>query len=295
MKVLFFIFAYLGNTAAITIGCNFTNISFTVVERRYTCSITSMDFTGNTTHITGYTGTHLIGKSSEDVEMVNINQSICPQMNITVFPPGFSTIFPNVIGINSYSCQITTLTGNELLEYPNLEFFALFVGQIQRIPGNFFSATPKMRFVDFEQNQVKHVGLGLLDGLTNLTRVEMNGNICVNKIASTPSQITDLKEILRTNCTDIDNTTTTTEITSTTTISTTNQQPKCDIGDMEDFVCGLEEEIQYLKEKDENLQSQVDALNEQNSFLLNENEDIRAILIELERMIIELSSKPCAC
>lgn len=149
-----------------------------------------------------------------------------------------------------------------------------------------------MRFVDFEYNMVKHVGEGLLDNLTNLIQVEMNDNICVNQRAYNSSQITQLKETLRTNCTDIAQETTT----QSTTISTTsNQPPRCEIDDIEDFVCGLDEEIKFLKGKDEKLQTEVDNLNEKNSFLIAENQEIRAILLELEQMLIDLTITPCAC
>jgi hypothetical protein len=49
-----------------------------------------------------------------------------------------------------------------------------------------------------------------------------------------------LIEVLRQNCTDI-------EPETTTQLTTTNQPPRCEIEDLEDFVCGLDEEVEYLR------------------------------------------------
>lgn len=56
---IFLIFICLTTASAIEIGCRFYYTSWVVVGSQYTCEVTSMNFTGNATHITGYTGTHL--------------------------------------------------------------------------------------------------------------------------------------------------------------------------------------------------------------------------------------------
>jgi hypothetical protein len=184
-----------------------------------------------------------------------------------------------------------------------------------------------MIYVNFRHNQIKHVGEGLLDHLEELISVQFNGNVCIDKGTTNSSQIPGFIEILRQNCPDI-------EPETTTLISTSNQPPRCEIDDLEDFVCGLDEEVKNLFEENqkmkENFENQINALNGQveglkadNEVIKNQVEDLNSrnealeenveilndqnqemkqklenqskILLELERMVIELYSRPCQC
>ena len=91
---------------------------------------------------------------------------------------------------------------------------------------------------------------------------------------------------LRVQCPDIDEETTTSEVTTEeTTTEVSNQPPKCEIEDLEEFVCGLEEENQFLKNEVVNLQ-------EENHQMREKLESHSAKLAELEEKILELILRP---
>jgi hypothetical protein len=277
-----------------------------------------MNFSSNATHIIGYNGAHLSGNSGENVGVIYFNWCNT-RYNLTIFPKGFSNFFPNLIAFSMLSCSIDFLNGDELDEHPHVQLYEHTRSNLTRVPGRFFASTPNLKRFHFGGNKIQHVGEGLLDHLENLESGFFTSNICINQGASNPSEIPALIETLRQNCPDIEpDTTTTLSTTQTPTqgtfsttqgASTTNQPPRCEIDDLEDFVCGLDEEIENLKETDEKLKAkneilegQVEDLNERNEVLedkvvdLKENvETLRQNLLELEQMVIDLTTRPCAC
>lgn len=202
----FFVFLiFLSGASGIFITCDFYYTSWDLIGDTYVCEVTSADFSDNSTHITGYNGTHLSGNSSFDVGIVEFNCDYY-SLNFTTIPKGFLEIFPNKKGLFFESCPINVLNGDELDEYPNLKFFAIYYSNLTRVPGNLFNKTPDLVFVYFALNQIQHVGNGLLDHLQNLQEAYFFGNICISKIASNPSEIPALIEALRQNCPDIETT-----------------------------------------------------------------------------------------
>jgi hypothetical protein len=171
--------------------------------------VTSADFSDNSTHITVVGGTHLRGKSNADLKIINIGWLFeCPK-NLHKIPKGFLKHFPNLIGLAFYECPILTLNGDELDEYPNLQFYIHEDSNLTRIPGNFFKSTPNMKFISFYNNKIQHVGANLLDHLKDLQKIYFFENSCIDKYVDISSQVPGLIEELKQKCPDIEPETTT--------------------------------------------------------------------------------------
>jgi FtsZ-binding cell division protein ZapB len=183
---------------------------------------------------------------------------------------------------------------------------------LTRIPGNLFASTPKIKAVHFYNNKIQHVGEGLLDHLQDLRLAIFSSNICISKTARSECQVPALIFALR-NCTDIE-TETTTEITATT--EAPEEPQTCDFGDIyyesdefECFVCKINDKVENLKINGENIESKVEELSEKNEALEGEVEELKVAkeilsrdvetmkqnLLELEQMVIDLTTRPCAC
>lgn len=299
----FLIFSILiGVANGIHISCLFYNNDFGTVGTHYTCSVNIMDLSDNSTHITRYNGTHISGMSNVNVTAFYIGY--CAPFNLTTYPIGLSLLFPNLKVIYMNTCPISTLTGDELNEFPDLIRFGLVWGKLVRVPGNLFDATPNMVRVQFIYNRIAHVGAGLLENLQNLTQADFTLNNCINMLAANASQIPALIEAIRFNCPDNEPQTTTIEPTTTTDlISTpTNQPPRCEIENFEDFVCELDEKnlnlnerVEYLEESNEKLKIDNEELKRSNEALGEEIEEVRGSLNELAEKVFELTLRPCAC
>jgi hypothetical protein len=85
MKI-FLILILISSASAIFITCEFYYIDWPLIGNVYICDVLSMDFSGNSTHITGYDGIHWSGKSGEDIGMIAFYYPECPQFNLQAIP-----------------------------------------------------------------------------------------------------------------------------------------------------------------------------------------------------------------
>lgn len=146
----------------------------------YTCNVTAIDFTSNSTFIDG---SHLSGNSSDDKQVITFHEYCLHTTNTLPFVPnGLLEFFPNFIGLQMGHCSITTLHGNELEEYSNLQWCGFHNVSVTRVPGNFFASTLNMRLVNFGENEIERVGFGLLDNLKYLERAYILYNVCIDTI-----------------------------------------------------------------------------------------------------------------
>lgn len=315
--MFFKFFAFLtflsSTTSAIHIHCNFSNKNFYEIGTAYNCLVTSMNFTGHPTYITSNSGAHLSGKSNSDVKIVVFKDPHCQTFNLTFIPKGILNFFPNIFSLEFRHCAFEFLNGDELNEYPKILYWVLTNSKIKRIPGEFFTATRQIKFIDFWHNKIENVGESLMDGLESLTKVHFQNNSCINSNAANRTQIPTLINDLRMKCPDI-----------------VEQPPKCEILNLNNFICDLDEKVESLKNrvkilendkeilevkvenlerKNENFEEKIKELEEINENLVaghenlknlifdvkNENQEIRGVLEQLEEMIIELTIRPCSC
>lgn len=285
----------------IHLGCSYSWYTYvgTVIDGYLTCMVVSVDFSDNSTHITGANGTDF------QLEMTKIIyfgfptfEPPCSNYNISTIPQGGMEVFPNMIGLGFRGCAINHLNGDELVDYPNLEVFIHENSIIERIPGNFFDPVPNMQLINFWSSGIRHVGHNFMGGLNYLWNVWFYDNICVNGRADNSSIfINAFIETIRIQCPD--NIETTTGIPTEPPSTTEPEPPRCEIDDMVDFVCRNNEEIEELKLKVEDLQSQIDELrglmglkvkNHKNQKKVERNEILEGIkgkkIIEGDRTIV---------
>lgn len=290
----------ISTTTAITIDCHFSyDHDWHEIGQVYTCEVTSIDFSGNLTHITAYNGIHVPGNSSTDVRAFYFG-TLCPQFNLTFIPKGFLQFFPNFNMLEFNTCSIESLNGDELEEYPNLERFVLLHSNIQRIPGNLFEFNQNLKYVWFGF-KITRVGEGLLDDLGRLEQAYFWDNSCINQTALSAAEVPELIENLRVNCPDVQPTipgefttnegmaSSTEGISSTTEgMTTVTSQINCEIDNLEIYVCGLSNEVNLWENNFENLRIQFYNLEQENQNLRENVENLRTHNENLERNFEDL-------
>lgn len=286
MKI-FLIFLVIPISSGVNVSCQFSYVHNyeLFLNDSYTCNVVSIDFSEDSNnYVTSLNETQL-----GLVETLTFGYYYvqCPNLNLGVIPKGLSNIFPNMTALLFYYCPVTHLFGDELEEYTKLEILMIQYFNIIRVPPEIFTYNPNMKFVGFYNNEIQHVGHGLLEHLRFLVRADFRGNICVNMKAFVAQEIPALIEHMRNNCTDIE-TTTTLRTTTTTLPTTTTPPPRCIIEDLDDFVCGLDEEIEILRERNENLENQVEILTRNSE---SQAEELRSLAARLD----ELEQRPCDC
>lgn len=190
--ILYLLFS---SVSAITFDCTYDNNTTWSggVGQLYRCNA---KVTGilKSQKLTKVTGNHLSGKSNKDVEAIEINGNI----KLEYFPQDMKKFFPNLVAIFLISTGIKTLNGDELQEFPRLKLFSLSYGQLERVPANFFKATPDIRQIAFHNNRIVNVDGNVLSSLENLYWVSFEGNLCINM--GSDGSLDRLIENLRRHC-----------------------------------------------------------------------------------------------
>lgn len=248
MKVLIFLLVIFSSTYAVKFNCTYSIINYAVVGERYTCTAILLSFEEGPV-LTGVFGNHLYGRNNSNVVAVVINN----QITLNFIPQQMQNFFPLLGAITVYNCNLTLLNRNDLRHYSNLEYLNLYYNRIQLIPGGFFDKAPRMRYINFNNNQIKHVGENLIEPLFSLNHAHFSANDCIS-FAVTNSTFGCLIGTLRVHCRDIDNeiTTTyrTTDLTSPSSPTTTIPEPACN---MHDSVCIIENQNSDIKKNIEKL------------------------------------------
>lgn len=290
MKFIFF-FILISSSTAILIDCQFNFNYLPSLGSVYTCIVKSMDFSLNSTHIENFNGSHIGHNSNMDVLAIIFPVIFCPDFNLTTIPKGFLMFFPNFVAFNFEGCGIENLNGDKLEEYPYLEHFWLSDSNLERIPGNFFSHNQKLKFINFSNNKIVKVGEGLIDNLVALEQAWFNSNVCIDMMATTPFEFTDLIESLRVNCINWISTTSTTFLSTTNLFSTTFKPENCEIENIEKFLCEIDEKIESLKIIDEILWTEIQELKYKNLNLTLKVENLEEINEKFKNEILNLTVK----
>lgn len=238
----------------------------------------------NQTHVLGYYGTHAAGYLSSDVKAIWFRAN-CDQL--THVPRGLLDFFPNIVEISIHYCGIVTLSGRELEEYPKLQSWTMHGTEVEKIPGNFFKATPDMSFVGFQNNKIKFVGRKLLENLTKLQKVNFQENVCINDFSMNFNEVKKLIESLKLKCADGERATTTENPGEFETFNPgISENPLIDVG-FDDV-----EKIFILQQENTNLKQNLEKLGEKFNDI---KEILNEIFINFNLKLLEVEKKVKNC
>ena len=72
--------------------------------------------------------------------------------------------------------------------------------QIEELPNGLFKTNVNLETIFLWNNKLKFIGSTLFNGLTKLNYVDSEINVCINKIYEGSTEITQLKEDIKTQC-----------------------------------------------------------------------------------------------
>jgi Leucine rich repeat len=256
--------------------CKFRIVSWTLIGNQYGCDPTvTIKNRGNV--LVEVSGSHMTGKSNSDVKILDV----WSQKSLLQMPKNIESFFPNLIGIEFANGNISSISVDDLKAFPNLKVLSFGYNLLTSLDGNLFIQNPKLQWISFSDNKITNVGYNLLSGLNELDQVYFNDNPCVNKVATTPFELSELKSFLRTSCPPL----VSTQTPMTTTMLPTTQCPSGCLERIETLQNGFEAENLELREK-------VAELNGETMNLYQVVAVYEERLTELERQIREINSNP---
>lgn len=171
-------------------------VTHLVVGARYTCTATVLEIS-EAPNLTGVAGNHMLGLNNSNVEAVIINN----QGVVTFIPQRMKMFFGKMTAISVTACGLTAFTGTDFDEYIDLEFFSAFNNRIAHVPGTLFRQAPRMRLINFNNNQITRVGENLIEPMSVLNQALFSVNPCINH-SVTNGTMGCLIGTLRTRCAD---------------------------------------------------------------------------------------------
>jgi uncharacterized coiled-coil protein SlyX len=275
---IFLIFLTTKLTSSVDIHCIFSVTAWSDLGTVYTCHATVTRFTGGTT-VTSVTGSHLPGRSNDDVVAIDFTREIIDSdcSTLTFIPQGLTGFFANFRAFLAAYCNIQAFTGFELDEYPDIELLSVVRGEFQRIPARLFQSTPKLRSINFGANNIQYIGGGAFDHLDALVTLRFWNSGCVNRqVFNNRTLVLGLIEEIKVNCTSIDDP-------ETSTISSC-----LGAGNHDERICQLEDTV-----------AKHEVINEDHSDMLrvheNEIAKLRKDVEYLTEKLLEMSTWPCSC
>ncbi|XP_037026737.1 uncharacterized protein LOC119067728 isoform X2 [Bradysia coprophila] len=165
----------------------------------YVCSV-AVEPSGNWTSVVDVVGNqHSNGKTYTDIEVIDI--VVSPALdNISSIPSNIGNLLPKLIGVGIYGELITSITADDVKQFPNLTYLAISNTGIVHLDGDLFKYTPHVQALLVPSNKIVSVGQNLLKNLDNLKFVDFLLNSCLSYYASTPQQLEWLKGNLTLRC-----------------------------------------------------------------------------------------------
>lgn len=137
------------------------------------------------------TGVHLPDKNIDDVENLNVYQQ-----NLSFVPKNIEKFFRNLKLLSWYNSNLIQFSAADLRPFPQLLVLTIRFNDLPSIDGDLLRYTPKLRFVSFMSNRVRHVGNDLVTKLNDLTWLDFALNECTNRVARTRGEVISLNTVL---------------------------------------------------------------------------------------------------
>lgn len=139
--------------------------------------------------ITNVTGTHLKGKSNEDVDGF-----LTTFKTVKLFPQNLQETFKKATIICVTYAELPSITKVDLRQFGmQLVKLELHGNDLQVINADLFEFNQNLKDIDLSFNYIKVVGRGAFDGLNDLSHLYFFDNPCYSGDAHTPR---DLKKLI---------------------------------------------------------------------------------------------------
>ena len=102
--------------------------------------------------ITSVSGSHISGKSNDDVFAVDIKRK-----TVNYFPKGIEKIFKNLQGISISNSGLQEITQSDLSVFPELVNLILTQNNIQVLEQGLFDINPKLTYINLNWNKISQI------------------------------------------------------------------------------------------------------------------------------------------
>lgn len=159
---------------AIRIHCTYSVGRLWYLHEIYYCEATIVDI-GTPQMISGITGSHLPGRTNNDVAGFRIRKQ-----QIADLPLNIHEFFPNLQGYTVLHAGLSRVSSEDFKNLPYLRQIDFNFNEIQVLPRNLFIRNPLLEFISFDNNLVRHVAHHIFDNL-QISTLALRYSTCINE------------------------------------------------------------------------------------------------------------------
>lgn len=280
-KLILLVFLFSQPIASLNIECDFYMeiiLDLGVPPTRYVCSVVSVLDLDNV-NVQRISGRHMIRRDDSNVEVIEFNRI----NELTFFPGNIHQFFPNLIAIKFERTGLTSLSSENLRDFPNLLLFSVVHNNIVSIPANLFQNNRRLQHLTIDNSPVlESIGENLLGRLIDLNVASFRNNLCISDVARSRNAVIRLNDILHIECPFRGEETTTS--TTSTTSSTTRNPSEIDYcpASCSDKIACIADEFETGFAEQKLINERLEEAQQQNA----------ARIQELEKIIREINVRP---
>lgn len=182
---------------AILLDCNYGEQNYDIVGAVYACDARITKSGSSDDVVATVMGNHQSGHSHIDVKGLQVSGQ-----RLENFPKQIERFFANLRAIYFSKTEIFKISSDDLQPFPLLVNLVMNGNQLVTLDGNLFEHTPNLQRIDFDDNKILHVGVGILNHLNSLQTVWFDRNVCISQhaISMSGSERESFKLALATHC-----------------------------------------------------------------------------------------------
>jgi hypothetical protein len=144
---LIFLSIFATNAEQKTLQCEYENDDWGYLGSLYECEVsTNTAITEFLTEDVQATGTHVAGKTNDDVQGFN-----CDECQMEYFPRGLHKTFKNLRGIYIFRAGLKAIFKEDLGSFDKLEVLSLYGNKIEVLEQDLFSGNPNLEIFGFKR------------------------------------------------------------------------------------------------------------------------------------------------
>jgi hypothetical protein len=180
--------------SALTLNCDFRDHR-SYWGLNYACVVQNLSTNETDRTITDINGTHVAGKTNDDITKVLVEHQQCKYLPLNV-----GAHFKNLEVLYVMKSHVEKLTNKDLDGLTKLKIFDVSYNPIKRLHKDFFVGHESIQIVSFYDCSLNFIETGALEALTNLKEGHFQFNECVDFRADQKMLLSTLVEKLEESC-----------------------------------------------------------------------------------------------
>lgn len=132
------------------------------------------------------------GVHEVDMENGKVEGLYFEGQSVAQIPRDISEIFPNIKALQFYDSGLLSISADDLMQFPGLLVWSSYYNQLETLESDLFVNNQNIQQIEFSNENLQHVGEDLFSNLSNLQSAKFQHCNCVNEIAESQQEISNL-------------------------------------------------------------------------------------------------------